>query len=342
MGFFDRLFGKRAEALAPAQASSLDGHPVALAFAAADRKLAVLTGEGALAVLDVASGATGSARNADPRGALALAVDEGSGRIATSGMDGVVRVIDATSGAIEREASLERGVWIEHLAWWGTTLVAAHGKRVSLVSPDGATRSLGAHQSTVASVSIAQDLLAVARFGGADVWSLNEPEREPRHLEWPSSLVSIAWSPDARFLAAGCQDSAIHFWRWPAGTDSMMGGYPGKPKVIAWSPSTHLLATGGGEDIVVWSFRGEGPEGTTPLQLRAHAKPISALAWSADGKLLASGGRDGLLCVWRAGTEDAPLARLQMGGGVESLAFSHDGAWLAAASSSGLVQIVRR
>lgn len=341
MGFFDKLFGKKA---APTLAATvpIEGHPVGLAFAAGDRKLAALTGEGSLVVIDVKGGTVVSRAEVHAEGGLCLAVDASTGRIATGGMDGRVRVTDASSGATEREATLAKGAWVEHLAWWDTTLVCAHGKRVCLLDPRGEIRVLGDHASTVAGLSVVGDRLAVARFGAADLWALGAKLEGPTALEWPSSLVSIAWSPDLRFLAAGCQDHALHFWRMPSRADSMMGGYPSKPKVLAWSPTSEWLASAGGPDVVVWSFAAEGPEGTTPLQLRAHEKNVSALAFSADAKLLVSGGRDGLVCVWPSGVEAEPLARVRLGGVVERVAISDDGAWIAAASSEGSIAILRR
>lgn len=348
MGFLDKLFGARAPGFAPAGTVALGGHPVGLAFVAADRKLAALTGEGELVLVDVGSADERARLAAHDDGALALAVDGSSARVATGGMDGSVRVHDASSGSLEWEAPVApAGRWVEHLAWWEARVCAAHGRSVALVGPGGVERTLGPHASTVAGLSLGSGAdgharLAVARFGGADVWDLAVPGDAPRALEWPSSLVSIAWSPDGRFLAAGCQDSALHFWRMPGGDDSMMGGYASKPKVLAWSPRGDALATAGGEDVVVWSFRGAGPEGTTPLQLRGHARTVTALAWSPDGKHLASGGRDGALLVFGTGAEAPPVARLALGGAVEHVAFSGDGAWLAATSSEGTLQIVRR
>ncbi|MBX7193807.1 MAG: hypothetical protein K1X94_17275 [Sandaracinaceae bacterium] len=341
MGFFDKLFGKRPPPTLAATAA-IEGHPVGLAFAAGDRKLAALTGEGCLVVIDVKAGAVSSRALVHEEGALALAVDASTARIATSGMDGRVCVTDASSGATEQDLTLAKGVWVEHLAWWNTTLVATHGKRVSLVDAKGGVRVVGDHASTVAALSVVGDRLAVARFGGADVYRLGHVIEGPTALSWPSSLVSIAWSPDLRFVAAGCQDSALHFWRMPSGSDSMMGGYASKPKVIAWSPESDWLASAGGPDVVVWRFAGQGPEGTTPLQLRAHAKSVSSLAYALDGKLLVSGGRDGLVCVWKSGVEAEPIARFELGGVIEHVAISDDGAWIAAASSEGSVAIYRR
>jgi WD40 repeat protein len=351
MGFFDKVFGARTPGFAPTGTLVLGGHPVGLAFVAADRKLAALTGEGTLVLADVGTCSERARVSAHEAGALALAVDASTSRVATGGMDGHVRVHDASTGALAWEASVApAGRWVEHLAWWDARVLAAQGRSVAVASRDGVERTLGPHASTVAGLSVGSvegsPLLAVARFGGADVWDLaapsTSPSAAPRALEWPSSLVSIAWSPDGRFLAAGCQDSALHFWRMPAGDDSMMGGYASKPKVLAWSPRGDALASAGGEDVVVWSFRGAGPEGTTPLQLRGHARTVTALAWSPDGKHLASGGRDGALLVFATSGEAPPVARLELGGSVEHVAFSADGAWLAATSSEGTLQIVRR
>lgn len=342
MTFFGKLFGRAAKTPSLAREIHVDGHPIALSFATGDRVLAVLTGEGRLATFEIESGAALGNVVGHAGGATALAVDPTSARIATAGVDGAARVFDAASLAVEREAMLDASAWVEHLAWWGSLLVVAHGKRVSLIGSDGSVRPLGTYPSTVAGIDVCGDRLAVARFGGADVVDLARLDATPRHLEWSSSLVSIAWSPDARFLAAGCQDNAIHFWRWPDGTDSMMGGYPGKPKAIAWAPTSEWLATGGASDVVVWSFRGPGPEGTTPLQLRRHERPVQALCFSPDGALLASGARDGLVLVWRADTERPPLFELNLGGTVEAVVFSRNGAWMAAGSSTGRIAVLRR
>lgn len=352
MTFLHRLFGRASGPPRLAHTLALEAHPIGLAFGHGGRRLFVLSGEGALLQIDLEAGTLVSSLQAHAHGALALARDEADRFVASGGMDGKVCVFDAQTGALTREVVLAEGAWVEHLAWCGDTLVAAHAKHVSLIAPGGTTRSLGAHASTVAGLSVwgpsthGPARLAVARFGGADLWRPDAPAEAPHALEWPSSLVSIAWSPDGRFLAAGCQDHAVHFWRLASTEgeerDSMLGGYASKPKVIAWAPGSDWLATASGPDVVLWSFVGEGPEGTSPLQLRGHAAPVSALAFTCDEALLLSGGRDGRLCVWRSGVEAAALAQFELGGCVEAIACSDDGAWIAAASSTGTVQWLRR
>ena len=56
-------------------------------------------------------------------------------------------------------------------------------------------------------------------------------------------------------MACGSQDKSVHLAEVER-TDSMMSGYPWKPSELAFSHDSILLATGGGEDITVWSFEG--------------------------------------------------------------------------------------
>ena len=75
--------------------------------------------------------------------------------------------------------------------------------------------------------------------------------------------------------------------------DAEMTGYPGKPSHLSFDDSGKLLATSGSERITVWSFIGNGPEGTMPGELCHHTEPVSSLAFSNKGMLVASGSRDG-------------------------------------------------
>ena len=77
----------------------------------------------------------------------------------------------------------------------------------------------------------------------------------------------------------------------------MMSGYPGKPSALAFDASGTLLATSGGNTATVWSFEGNGPEGTQPGELEGHIESVTSLTFAKTGRRLASGGRDGVVVV---------------------------------------------
>ena len=126
------------------------------------------------------------------------------------------------------------------------------------------------HPSTVSAVEWVTDQeLSTACYGRVTFFNTSSGKENER-LQWQGSLVSLALSPDGNVVACGSQDKSVHFCRRSNGQDSMMSGYPWKPSELAFSHDSNLLATGGGEDITVWSFEGNGPEGTTPGVLEFH------------------------------------------------------------------------
>lgn len=278
-------------------------------------------------------------------GMLAMAIHPNGALFATAGQDGQVSVWNAANGELRQSTSLGRG-WVENLAWSsnGRWLAASISRRVHVLNTSGqeAWRS-DDHPSTVSAITWAGSKeLATACYGR--VTFLDASSGEPRQkLEWKGSLVSMVLSPDKDIVACGSQDNSVHFWRRSTGQDSMMSGYPGKPSALAFDSSGTLLATGGGEAITVWSFRGRGPEGTRPGVLELHAQPITALSFQHRGMKLASGGRDGAVVVWalRGDGEGRAIGAARVGDIISEVAWRPDGRSLAALDARGGVAVWR-
>lgn len=123
----------------------------------------------------------------------------------------------------------------------------------------------------------------------------------------------------------------------------MMSGYAGKPSALAFDGTGSLLATGGGEAVTVWSFQGDGPEGTRPGILELHVQPVTALSFAWRGMRLASGARDGAVVVWGLGSDGQadPVGAALVDDVVAELAWRPDDRALAALDARGGVTVWR-
>lgn len=282
--------------------AAVEDYAIAGAWVRGGRALVVCDAAGGVFGFDGKSGASLWSRPAAHEGgALALAVRPGGSLFATAGQDGRVLIWNAADGRVS--GAIELGnQWVEHVAWSrdGRLLAMSISRRVHVCRADGGEvwRS-DDHPSTVSAIAWAGAReLATACYGRVAFFAASSGDIRQK-LEWKGSLVSMVLSPDGDIVACGSQDNSVHFWRRSTAQDSMMSGYPGKPAALAFDHTGTLLATGGGEAVTVWSFRGRGPEGTRPGVLELHTQPITTLAFPRRGMRLASGGRDGAVAVWR-------------------------------------------
>ncbi len=99
----------------------------------------------------------------------------------------------------------------------------------------------------------------------------------------------------------------------------------GNPLSMAVSSDSNCVAIGvENGSIYVWQI----PSGDPLLTISAHDTYIFALAFSADGQTLVSGGMDGCVKFWDVKTGNC-WQTLQAEGSIWSLAFSPNGEWLA-------------
>lgn len=271
-------------------------------------------------------------------GVLALDWQPGGMLAASSGQDGRVCLWDARSG--QGVELLRAAQWSEHLAFSGNgkLLAVATGRRVRIHDTSGALRAeLVERPGSVTALAWRPkglELAAVAN-GGAQVHRLATTPPETLDLPWKGACLTASWSPDGRILASGLQDGSVHFWYVAAGKQSEMKGYGAKVRLTSWSASGRWLATSADEQIVVWEFGGRGPEGSEPLQLRAHTLRLTQLAFAPKGNLLVSGSADRRLLAWQPGSSEAPVDADMLGDEIVLLRFSRDGQQLVVGDASG-------
>jgi WD40 repeat protein len=322
-----------------------DDFPRGLSWSATGQELAWGTASGTVQIAAAKDGQLLRAASLPGTGVASLAWHPREPRLAVGGEDGSVSFVDAINGVSAIVAPA--GSWAEHLAWnpKGSKLAVALGRAAQVLAADGRVLvKLPQVESTIAGLAWSPDgaQVAVACYGGVRLFDAKTGRRQ-RSLDWKGSMLSLAWRPGGRTIACGCQDNSVHFWRLPAGKDSQMSGYPGKPRVIEWSHDGRLLATSGAPEITVWKFEGRGPEGTTPIQLSAHEQPITALAFAPLVDLLASGCRGGDGYFWTPEDLARPVRSFSMPDKIEALRWTlapdENNVLLAGADAAGHVAV---
>ena len=136
-------------------------------------------------------------------------------------------------------------------------------------------------------------------------------------LEYPSRVISVAFSPDGRTIAgAGWHDIFL----WDVVTGARKGGYPGFHVgnfAVTFSPDGRILTFGGihttaGEfdDVRLYEVASlyEGaPRRREIDRFRGHTDNIVSLAYSPDGRTLASGSQDDTVRLWQVEAEAASV-----------------------------------
>jgi WD40 repeat protein len=113
------------------------------------------------------------------------------------------------------------------------------------------------------------------------------------HLPRPQAL---AFSPDGKWLVSAGTGSVIRFRDLAAGREKTpLAAPPRDVRVLAFSPDARTLATSaGGAAVTLWDLAA-GKEGPT---FRERAE-VTNVAWSRDGRMLATGCRSGLVSIRR-------------------------------------------
>lgn len=326
--------------LVPRWSSAADDYVVSAQIARSGEWCLIASGAGSLQRLELGTGEAAFRLRAHSGGVLGVSIAPDTSRFASCGQERAARVWTA-QGQVLCELDGGTAAWVEHVAWspTGDRIATAAGRTVRVWTAGGQLiREHPALDSTVSGLAWRADGtgLAASCYGGVYVWPMIAGARE-RRLPWKGSLISLAWSPDAKVVACGSQDRSVHFWRLATGEDAQMTGYPLKPRALAWDKESKLLATAGAAVITVWDFRGKGPEGSRPRQLEGHRSACTQLAFGPRESVLASGSQDGSVLLWEPRRTSRPTRHAFLEDEITALAWHPEQVGLLGADAAGAV-----
>ncbi len=168
------------------------------------------------------------------------------------------------------------------------------------LKPTRTTRLLG-HRSSVRRLEFdpTDNWLASSSRDAIRLWDLTDDETPGQILFGPKSSVgSMQWSNDGRYLAAGFLDDEVIIWeqaetKWRIGSILSHGG---SVNALAWSPDGEVLVTGDDQGFVrAWDANNGTMLGSEAL---VHTSNVTDLQWAAGGSTFATGSLDGTLRIW--------------------------------------------
>ncbi|GAA0492274.1 hypothetical protein Ade02nite_68840 [Paractinoplanes deccanensis] len=200
------------------------------------------------------------------------------------------------------------------------------GADLSLGGEDARAVAFGPDRRTAATVGADSGTL---RVGGTTLATLPGEVR---------GTNAMAFSPDGKTLAVVADATTLMLWdlagRRPTLRVRLTGSFG---TAVAFSPDGRTLAAAGGADptITLWNLANRA----APVRfatLSGHSDTVDALAFSPNGRHLASGGYDDTAVLWDVADRSRPLRLATLTGHarwVRSVAFSADGRTLATGGS---------
>jgi WD40 repeat protein len=243
----------------------------------------------------------------------------------------------------------------------GKTLASGDDKLIRLwdLNTQKVLATLSGHSQAVKSVAYSPDgkILATASDDNIiKLWDINQLQEIFSLVGHSHAVKSVAFSPDGQILASGSWDKTVKLWDVNTGKEIYtLTRHQLQVTSVAFSPQGELLASASFDrTICLWQLPAtevlqkykeaagkfkNRPDFTLLGTLSGHAWAVLTVAFSPDGKILATGSDDNTIKLWEVNTGQVITTLLGHSWSVVAVTFTADGTMLISASRDRTVKL---
>ncbi len=268
--------------------------------------------------------------------------------LASGGVDNVVKVWDVTTKAEMRTQAGHTG-WVLALAFGADnqTLVSSSAdltlKRWNLAS--GQVIQTATQQTPITCLAISQNsewLASVSNNATVQLWQMPQLQAEPGFsFRFDTGrVVAVSFNANDSQVFAVSSERVSKRFDLASRMATQLSAEPERTEkyeaAAFTSDGQRLAISAGTRDLEVHSF----DDFASPMMLTSRANPVRAVAFSNDGRWMATGNQDTSATLWDvfAGRAVANFAGNE--GSMTSVAFSADSQLLATGSRGGIVRLI--